>query len=744
MADIASLGIVVKTQGVQQSTAELKQLAKEGEASAVAAEKTGKAWGAAFGLAASAFVVGGITAIIKATIESDRVQKQLEQRVRALGSSSARSAKQVDALATSLQNASTFDDESIKRAATALLAFTNIKPGNFNRAMQDIADLAASTGDDIIAVTDKVGKALNNPLTASRSLREAGIELTKSQKDLLKSLLDNGDAAGAQALILGELEHRYAGAAAAARDTLGGALKGLKNDFENLLEGDGKGVTGTTEAINHFAETLRSEGVRSGFATVVNGLFSLADVAAKVVSAFTVSAQRIGILVAEIANQADALYTITKNVQTFGLASGTISDSVAKMRAGFAQFKAEDAALVASFHAVGNSAKGAAANVAGYTKEVRGTGVFADVNTDGVAPPKPAKAPRAARSGGGSSISRESLDLTKGAADDLKALAEREQQATEQFKDMAATLAGPLAEALRDHEKRVAQLNDLAKKSPEAAAGLNQALKDEAARYALVTTEYKKALNPFGQLLEEKEHDLRLMRLQGVARDIEIDQQRLGRQLTEEETAALREKNQALEDGAKGAQLQQQFQSELASSITDFVTGAKSAKDAAKGFFDTMAKYITQMIAENWAKKIGDLMSGSSSSGASGSGSGTNWFGMIASLFGGGSANGNAFAGGNVQAFANGGVVDRTTAFGMSGGRFGIMGEAGPEAILPLHRGPDGKLGVRMEASNDSHMRPVVNNNTTFLLPERMRPETQAQISQNQQRAASRATSRNR
>jgi lambda family phage tail tape measure protein len=46
------------------------------------------------------------------------------------------------------------------------------------------------------------------------------------------------------------------------------------------------------------------------------------------------------------------------------------------------------------------------------------------------------------------------------------------------------------------------------------------------------------------------------------------------------------------------------------------------------------------------------------------------------------------------QFFANGGIVDRATGFGMSGGRRGVMGEAGPEAILPLSRGPGGKLGV--------------------------------------------------
>jgi len=55
---------------------------------------------------------------------------------------------------------------------------------------------------------------------------------------------------------------------------------------------------------------------------------------------------------------------------------------------------------------------------------------------------------------------------------------------------------------------------------------------------------------------------------------------------------------------------------------------------------------------------------------------------------------GAGFAQGRVMPFAQGGVVSAPTMFPMRGGT-GLMGEAGPEAILPLARGPDGKLGVR-------------------------------------------------
>ena len=78
------------------------------------------------------------------------------------------------------------------------------------------------------------------------------------------------------------------------------------------------------------------------------------------------------------------------------------------------------------------------------------------------------------------------------------------------------------------------------------------------------------------------------------------------------------------------------------------------------------------------------------------------------------SANGNAFAGGNVIPFAKGGVVSRPTNFGMSSGRTGLMGEAGPEAILPLKRGSGGKLGVVATGGGGT----VVNVNVINEVPE--------------------------
>lgn len=95
-------------------------------------------------------------------------------------------------------------------------------------------------------------------------------------------------------------------------------------------------------------------------------------------------------------------------------------------------------------------------------------------------------------------------------------------------------------------------------------------------------------------------------------------------------------------------------------------------------------------------KGIFDGGGSSGSSGGGGAGSGGSWIGSAVStvlgFFGVKSANGNVFSSPGLHAYANS-VVGKPTFFPFANG-IGLMGEAGPEAIMPLRRGSDGRLGV--------------------------------------------------
>jgi len=142
----------------------------------------------------------------------------------------------------------------------------------------------------------------------------------------------------------------------------------------------------------------------------------------------------------------------------------------------------------------------------------------------------------------------------------------------------------------------------------------------------------------------------------------------------------------------KEIERQQQVSDILESSMSEAFMSIVDGTDTVQGAFKKMAASI---ISELYKVLVVQRLVGSFDA-KSGTGSGIVGF-ISRAIAGGLHANGNAFSGGNVIPFANGGVVGGPTTFPMSGGRTGLMGEAGPEAIMPLKRGRDGKLGVAAE-----------------------------------------------
>lgn len=139
------------------------------------------------------------------------------------------------------------------------------------------------------------------------------------------------------------------------------------------------------------------------------------------------------------------------------------------------------------------------------------------------------------------------------------------------------------------------------------------------------------------------------------------------------------------------------------------IEGKKSFRDFAKDAIKQLARIAARMAIMKIIGSIGGAMFGGASAAGAGAGgsvsgaaSGSNYLGPASGglefipkvdFF---AAKGGAFdTGGRLRAYAMGGIVNSPTNFMHAGGR-GLMGESGPEAIMPLTRLPNGDLGVTM------------------------------------------------
>ena len=190
-----------------------------------------------------------------------------------------------------------------------------------------------------------------------------------------------------------------------------------------------------------------------------------------------------------------------------------------------------------------------------------------------------------------------------------------------------------------------------------------------------------------------------------------------------EEHAALSQQRDALNAQLKEQQVIAQTERQIAAAFTDMVssivTGSETAQDALRNFGQAIMDMVVQQIVAATVTRLFMSTIGGPAAGAIGgtaagiAAAGANGLvmngGNVVPFAYGGVIDGPVMSGGNVVPFAYGGVIDGPAYFPMSGGRTGLMGEAGPEAIMPLKRGPDGRLGV--EASNGSG---AASNNVTI------------------------------
>lgn len=228
------------------------------------------------GLTAGIGAYFAFSAMKRNILEAEAATHRLEMAVKNMGAGAGRTVKQIDALATQIQRTTRFSDDAAKEAAVKLLRYNKLTGESFDRALIATTNLAEAMQIDLGGAARMVGMALQDPQRGMLMLRRAGIILSAQQRELIKDLMKTGDVAGAQKVIFGELEKVYGGFARSARNTLGGALEGLENQFTDLFEGDSSSFGGAVQAINDLAAMLDDPRIKEGFDTLIAGAVNAA------------------------------------------------------------------------------------------------------------------------------------------------------------------------------------------------------------------------------------------------------------------------------------------------------------------------------------------------------------------------------------------------------------------------------------------------------------------------------------
>jgi phage-related protein len=225
--------------------------------------KVGKAAGlgiAAVGAAGVAWAVD----TAKALANVERIGAQTDAVLKSTQGAAGRTRDQIDTLAGSIEKLTGLEAETVTEGQNLLLTFTNIKGANFDSATQTMTDMAVAlnggslAGIDMSATATQLGKALNDPIKGVTALSKVGVTFTDQQREQIKAMVEAGDTAGAQTLILAELQKEFGGSAEAAGKTVQGTWARIKNAFGEVSE---TVLAGLLPAMQNLADFVLTKGV---------------------------------------------------------------------------------------------------------------------------------------------------------------------------------------------------------------------------------------------------------------------------------------------------------------------------------------------------------------------------------------------------------------------------------------------------------------------------------------------------
>lgn len=180
-----------------------------------------------------------ISGSIQEASEWNSAIAQTEAVVKSTGMAAGLTAQQMAEMAGAMSassGTSIFADDAILGAQNVLATFTQIKGTNFSDATQSILDISQAMGTDLQSSALQVGKALNDPVAGIGALSRVGVSFSEDQKKMIEAMVETGDVAGAQQVILSELNKEFGGSAAAAVDTYAGQQAVVAAQFADIQQ----------------------------------------------------------------------------------------------------------------------------------------------------------------------------------------------------------------------------------------------------------------------------------------------------------------------------------------------------------------------------------------------------------------------------------------------------------------------------------------------------------------------------
>ena len=186
---------------------------------------------------------------IEAGEKAERSQKRLEAILRSTGNTTGWTAGQLKQMQKEIANLSTYTAGAGREAQIALLKFKSIKGDIFHDALKSSADLAAFWDVSLPEAASALGRALADPEMGLRRLKDAGIVVSDAQRELIQKLMNTGETAKAQKIVLTELSRAVGGQAAAMLDTFGGRWQQFMNRWHAVSVTIGKAIIPILELV---------------------------------------------------------------------------------------------------------------------------------------------------------------------------------------------------------------------------------------------------------------------------------------------------------------------------------------------------------------------------------------------------------------------------------------------------------------------------------------------------------------